>query len=115
MGSQQKRWNGGLQVPTHREADVEDIVVYADGSSKEKRRLQVMLMQRDGCHARLQHHTTAIRTPTAALRGKDAGRVLVQDDQEEPKLRTHAGRNYADLQQQLLSSRATAEVTFNVE
>ena len=41
--------------------------------------------------------------------------MQVQVNQEEPKLRTHAGRNYADLQQQLLSSRATAEVTFNIE
>ena len=40
--------------------------------------------------------------------------MQVQVNQEEPKLRTHAGRNYADLQQQLLSSRATAEVTFNI-
>ena len=46
---------------------------------------------------------------------KNAGRVHVQVNQEEPKLRTHAGRNYADLQRQLLSSRATAEVTFNIE
>ena len=47
--------------------------------------------------------------------GKDAGRVHVQDGQEEAKLRAHPGRNYADLQQQMLSSRATAEVSSNVE
>ena len=50
-----------------------------------------------------------------ASRGKDAGPAYAQDKQEEPKLRTYAGRNYADLQQQLLSSRATAEVTSSVE
>ena len=49
MESQQKGWNGGLQIPTDHDADAEDVVVYADMSSVKERRPQVILMQKGSC------------------------------------------------------------------
>ena len=50
MGSQQKTWSYGLHVPTNHDADVEDVVVYADGSSVKERRLKVISVQKESCH-----------------------------------------------------------------
>ena len=44
MGFQQKTCSDRLQVPPDHDADVEDVVVYADGSSVKERRLQVISM-----------------------------------------------------------------------
>ena len=51
MGFQQKTWSGGLQAPPDFDVDVEDVVVYADGSSVKERGLQVVFMQKESCHA----------------------------------------------------------------